>query len=126
MGHGMRALPLLFLVACTDAGDPTGLGIDADLQATTCDGAPCTHASIEIFRDGAYADDTTAWLSVDGEPSIEIPRDGVQHVAELPGWVTRARVDVTAGDDVATIEGVNRLTSPFEMAASLPATVTVG
>ena len=46
MGPRMRALPLLFLVACTDAGGPTGLVIDADLQATTAEG----EYTISLYR----------------------------------------------------------------------------
>lgn len=122
----MRALPLFFLVACTNTPSDEGLLVDAHLQAMMCDGAPCTHVVIEVRRDGLYADDTTVWLSVDGEPSIEVPFQTPQHIIEIPNWVSRARIDATAGEDFVAIEGRNRLTSPFEMAASLPETVTVG
>jgi hypothetical protein len=123
----MRALPLLFLVACTNTPSDEGLAIDAHLQSMMCEGAPCTHVNIEIRRDGLYAADTTVWLSVDGEPSIEVPADSSQqHNIEIPNGVGRARIDATAGEDFVSIEGRNRLTSPFEMAASLPETVTVG
>lgn len=122
----MRALPWLFLVACTNSPSDEGLFIDAHIQARTCDGAPCTNVNIEIRRDGLYAENTTVWLSVDGEPSIEVPFQSPQHIIDIPNWVSRARIDATSGEDFISIEGVNRLTSPFEMAAALPETVTVG
>jgi hypothetical protein len=121
----MRALPVLFLVACADTPD-AGLTVDAHLQATTCEGAPCTDVDIQIFRDGSLVRDTSVWLSLDGEPSIEVPFVDPRHHLVVPQWVSRAQIDVTAGDDVISVEGANRLTSPFEMAAALPETVTVG
>lgn len=117
---------LLALVACTATPSDDSLLIDAHLQARSCDGAPCTSVNIEITRDSMPAAATTVWLSVDGEPSIEVPLQGVQHIVEVPGWVSRARIDATFGDDVVTLEGRNPLSSPFEMAPGLPRTVTVG
>jgi hypothetical protein len=121
----MRTLPLLFLVACADTPDQ-GLTIDAHLQASTCDGAPCTDVEIQVFRDGSLVQGTSVWLSLDGEPSIEVPFVDPRHHIVVSQWVGRAQIDATAGDEVVSVEGANRLTSPFEMAAAIPETVTVG
>ena len=121
----MRAIPLLFLVACVDSSG-NGLDVDAHLQASTCEGAPCTDIDIQLFRDGSLVRDTSVWISLDGEPPIEVPFVDPRHHIVVAQWVGRAQIDVTAGEDVISVEGANRLTSPFEMAAELPETVTVG
>jgi hypothetical protein len=120
----MRALPFLVLSACSAS---PALSIQAYLQATTCDGAPCTHVDITVVDDvGGTAPETTAWMSVDGEAPIEVPRDAGGHTIDMPRWVQRVQITATSLDETVEVFGSNHLSSPFEMSPSLPETVTVG